>query len=235
MEPDTPQSSDTMLVLSPHLDDAVFGCGDALAARPGSTVVTLFAGSPPPPQPLTRWDEAAGFLNGDDAVPSRQAEDRNALQILNARPVWLPFLDEQYGAPPDIGEMTSALEQAIASTAAALVVIPLGLWHRDHRLAHDVAIRALRRHPEVQWQAYEDAIYRRLDDDGLCQRLFQLRRDGLHVELVDAGMRATDRKRRSVACYESQVQALAGPIGPGIEDIFEPERLWTLIPSEAAR
>ena len=49
------------MVLSPHCDDAVFGCGELLADRPGSTVITVFAGRPGSGVPLTRWDAAAGF------------------------------------------------------------------------------------------------------------------------------------------------------------------------------
>jgi len=34
------------LVISPHLDDAVFSCRQLLAQAPGSVVVTVFAGIP---------------------------------------------------------------------------------------------------------------------------------------------------------------------------------------------
>jgi hypothetical protein len=37
---------DRLLVVSPHLDDAVFGCGELIASRPGATVARLFAGPP---------------------------------------------------------------------------------------------------------------------------------------------------------------------------------------------
>ena len=36
-----------VVVVSPHLDDAVLGCGRFLAVHPGATVVTVFAGNPP--------------------------------------------------------------------------------------------------------------------------------------------------------------------------------------------
>ena len=37
---------DSVVVLSPHLDDAVLGCGRLLSAHPGATVVTVYAGAP---------------------------------------------------------------------------------------------------------------------------------------------------------------------------------------------
>ncbi len=46
-----------VVVVSPHLDDAVLGCGQLLAAWPGATVVTVFAGKPAVyPTPQREWD-----------------------------------------------------------------------------------------------------------------------------------------------------------------------------------
>lgn len=39
-------TEDRLLVVSPHLDDAVLSCGCWLASRPGAAVVTVFAGRP---------------------------------------------------------------------------------------------------------------------------------------------------------------------------------------------
>ena len=81
------------LVISPHLDDAVFSCGRLLAAAPGSIVVTVFAGIPPRDTPAPPWDRRAGFDRADEAMHARRDEDRRALARLDARPVWLDFLD----------------------------------------------------------------------------------------------------------------------------------------------
>jgi LmbE family N-acetylglucosaminyl deacetylase len=89
--------TDRLIVVSPHLDDAVLGCGHLLAQRPGAVVITVFAGRPPRRERVTPWDAAAGFGPGDDVVGARRMEDRRALGALGARPLWLPFLDAQYG------------------------------------------------------------------------------------------------------------------------------------------
>jgi hypothetical protein len=52
-----------MLVVSPHLDDAVLSCGRWLAAHPGTLVVTVFAGVPSNGNRLTDWDARCGFSN----------------------------------------------------------------------------------------------------------------------------------------------------------------------------
>lgn len=56
-----PGELDRVVILSPHLDDAVLGCGRFMAAHPGVTVLTVYAGKPTYyPEPMTRWDRIAG-------------------------------------------------------------------------------------------------------------------------------------------------------------------------------
>ena len=216
-----------MLAISPHCDDAVFACGDLLVARPGAVVVTIFAGSPARSSPLTRWDAAAGFRQDDDVMAARRAEDRAALAVLGARPAWLAFRDAQYGASPAAAEIAHALDAVMARVSPATVVAPLGLFHSDHRLAHEACLLARPGRPPAAWLLYEDAIYRRLDDLAGA-RLASLRAAGLRLAAVAPGGRASTRKRRAVGAYRSQLRALAAPGHPGVDDVFAPERLWTV-------
>src|SRR4051812_28581985 len=87
-----------IVVVSPHLDDGVLSCGGLLAGRPRSTVVTVFAGRPETPRPLTPWDAAGGFSPDDDVMAARRQEDTSACAAVGATPVWLPFLDAQYSS-----------------------------------------------------------------------------------------------------------------------------------------
>jgi LmbE family N-acetylglucosaminyl deacetylase len=218
-----------VLAISPHCDDAVFGCGDVLAVHAGAAVVTVFAGSPAPAAALTRWDAAAGFEAGDDVMAARRAEDRAALAALGARALWLPFRDAQYGASPSPTQIADALEAVIDVVEPATVLAPLGLFHGDHRLAHAACLESRRRRPAAAWLLYEDAIYRTLD--GLVpERLARLRAAGVTATAGAQGRRASARKRRAVARYRSQLRALAAPGHPGVDDVFAPERLWRLAP-----
>ena len=71
-----------IVVVSPHLDDAVLGCGRFLSAHPGATVVTVFAGNPPKyPEPMRMWDVQSGFAPGDDVMETRRNEDDAALAL----------------------------------------------------------------------------------------------------------------------------------------------------------
>lgn len=220
-------------VISPHLDDGVFGCGALLAAHPGSVVITAFAAGPPPSATLTRWDAECGFAPGDDVLAARRAEDREALALLDATPVWLDFADAQYAEPPRPATLGAALDRAVVAVRAHTVLVPLGLFHSDHRLTCEAVLPLVRARPGRRWFVYEDAIYRRVP--GLAS--------GALVRLVARGHSVTpaalalpaappallERKRRAVACYRSQLRGLAASGRPGIDDVFAPERFWRLL------
>src|ERR1700690_1207790 len=90
----------TIVVVSPHLDDAALGAAHLLTSYPGSTVITVLAGRPTPyPDVVTTWDAAGGFATGDDVVGARRQEDLAAMASLGAEPVWLDFPDRQYLLP----------------------------------------------------------------------------------------------------------------------------------------
>lgn len=218
-----------LLVVSPHCDDGVFGCGDVIAAHPGAVVVTVFAGAAPPGLAVTRWDAAAGFRAGDDVMAARRAEDRAALAVLGARPLWLPFRDAQYGPSPRAEAIAAALAAALAAVRPAAVLAPLGLFHSDHHRAHEACMLARRGAPRATWFLYEEAMYRRLDDLA-PDRVAAVRAAGLRLETTPPRRAASARKRQAVAAYRSQLRALAAPGHPGVDDVFAPERLWRLAP-----
>lgn len=215
-----------MVILSPHLDDAVFSCGGLLTSRPGGTVVTVFAGLPAAEAGPTDWDARCGFASGAVAMQARRDEDARALAMLDATPHWLDFLDAQYGQSPSPHQLGEALLDTLRTLDAAPVVLPMGLFHSDHLLVHEAALWALRR-VLTDWPVllYEDVPYRRLD--GLLQqRLQALAALGL-VATPSAMAVSVDGplKARAVACYASQLQGLGSE---GQADLTRPERLWDL-------
>jgi LmbE family N-acetylglucosaminyl deacetylase len=218
-----------VLVVSPHCDDAVFACGDYLVTHPGAIVVTVFAGRPSPGTAPTDWDAACGFGSADDAVTARRAEDRAALALLGAAPVWMEFRDAQYGPSPTAEDVARAIAPILSTVHPRTLVLPLGLFHSDHDLAHRATLAFLggTRGRTVLW--YEDVIYRRLP--GLVTaRIREMHRAGLSLRRA-APTRAggaSSRKRWAVRCYRSQLRALASPGRPGVDDAFHEEALWRL-------
>lgn len=225
------KSMPRLIVVSPHLDDAVLGCAGLLARCPGSVVCTVFAGEPAVPM-QTDWDHASGFADAHEAVRARRREDERALALCNATPLWLDFLDGQYGATPEVETVAHALAQQFARYSAYLPVCPFGLWHPDHELVGAACRLLLRTRRVARFIAYEDAIHRAMPgvlDDGFARfEAERLRASPMGVQAF--GQRFPRQiaaiKRRAVRAYPSQMRAFA-PFPPDVE---RPERYWRVEP-----
>lgn len=225
-------------VVSPHLDDAVLGCGTLLAAHPGATVVTVYTGGPDTyPDPPTRWDALAGFGPGEDVLAARRAEDERALAALGATPVWLGVAEHQYLPPEEwIGAegVVDGLEAALRAVDPGAVVAPLGLANPDHVATH-AACRAVReRLGGPVWLWYEDFGYKHIPGV-LARRLAGLLDEGLWptpaCPTVSPDLAA---KRAAFACYASQVRALEADWSIGAKlDAAAPEQFWSIEPPPA--
>ncbi|WP_306215185.1 PIG-L deacetylase family protein [Actinoplanes sp. RD1] len=158
-----------VLVVSPHLDDAVLSCGaflTAAAPRCPVTVATVFTTAGPPPHTLA----ARRFLAGNDAqalYAERRREDREVLSGLGCRVVHLGFPDALFRRRrsrlvlPELthryptyrydiarGRVARGDRPLVDDIVAALpadggvVLCPLGVGrHVDHLLARAAAMR----------------------------------------------------------------------------------------------
>jgi LmbE family N-acetylglucosaminyl deacetylase len=118
-----PAPGGRLLVLSPHLDDAVLSIGAAIAhwVRHGTAVgvLTVLAGDPGSEAPAGKWDLRAGFHTAGEAARARREEDQRACALLGATPVWLSWGDDQYERGSD-DEIWTAIRSAIARADAVL-------------------------------------------------------------------------------------------------------------------
>ena len=84
-----------VLIVSPHLDDAVLSCFALLTAEAPADVVSVFAGRPDPPR--VAWSERVmGFPDSDATMAARHAENERALAGLARTAEALDLLDEDY-------------------------------------------------------------------------------------------------------------------------------------------
>jgi LmbE family N-acetylglucosaminyl deacetylase len=211
-----------LTVVSPHLDDAVLSCAGLIAGAPGTTVVTVFAGFPPardagtPAESLpgtTSWDQASGFVEGDDVVGLRRAEDRAALAHLGASPYWLDFLDSQYVVEPresaGPADIAARIRVAIGELRPATIAFPLGLEHTDHQRTHEACFLLVEESPELaqNWVAFIDVPYRAMYRAQADLRLARLRELGYELEPLSFGL--GERKIAALGEYPSQLKALA--------------------------
>jgi LmbE family N-acetylglucosaminyl deacetylase len=206
-----------VLALSPHVDDAVFSVGAALAqaARAGArvTVLTVLAGDPAATGPSGPWDARAGFADAGAASRGRREEDRAACALIGATPVWLPFWDAQYGRAAD-DEIWAAL--AGPTGEADVVLVPgFPLINEDHawltelvlaRAAPDTPVLAYVEQPYATWYRHDRARVERLREAVLP--------GGATVdwEPVRSAPRAWLAKQRAALSYRSQLGAMARPL-----------------------
>jgi LmbE family N-acetylglucosaminyl deacetylase len=227
-----------VLVCSPHFDDAALGAAHLLGSHPGSTVVTVCGGRPPAyPDPPTEWDALGGFVTGDDVVAIRREEDRAAMKVLDAQPVWLEFVDHQYLDPADRAKpatIADEIERAINDAQPTAVFLPMGIANPDHVDTHDAGMLVATRRPDVAWFCYEDSGYKHIPGL-LAWRISKL----FHGDLWPTPMIVptevdNDRKRAAIECYASQLpplnrdHSLGARIGGSV-----PEQFWQLAPPPA--
>lgn len=197
----------TLVVLSPHLDDAVLSIGAYMhaQARLGTDVraVTVFANDPASGDPPGEWDVLCGFPSAAAGARARREEDLRACAIVGAEPQWLAFADDSYGCEPDPDEIWEALERLLADSAA-LLVPGFPLRHPDHAwLTRLVVERRTELSPTLGFYA-EQPYARSAFDQG----------DRLPLEFSRVPTNAADRlaKLRAASQYRSQLR----PLGPRI-------------------
>jgi len=203
-------------VVSPHFDDAALGAAHVLTTYQGSSVITVLAGWPPayPAEP-SPWDASGGFVAGDDVVAVRREEDRAAMGVLEATPVWLEFSDHQYLPKEDRPrpeQVAPALEAALREIRATAVFLPMGLANPDHVLTHDAGLLAREAMAEdgggPVWFCYEDHGYKHIPGM-MAWRVAKLFKSGLWptpaIVPIEPDMA---KKRAAIERYTSQLPPL---------------------------
>lgn len=213
-----------LLILSPHLDDAVLSACFQLIRVPGTTVATVFAGVPAAEQPPGAWDLLTRAASARDRVLQRRAEDQAALSHLGARPLWLDEPDGQHRAGAiDRAQLAKLLCPLIES--ASELWLPAGIGnHRDHVGLRDAALDACRTVGTTSIHLYADVPYAsayglpvRSDHGQFLDTEFWLRREmgkcGLYGWQLtwknhELCAQMSERKRLAVGEYRSQLAAL---------------------------
>jgi LmbE family N-acetylglucosaminyl deacetylase len=245
--------SGSVLIVSPHLDDAVFSCGALLDREEPLDVVTVCTGAPDPPV-QGWWDADCGFASSADSVPARRREDDAAFEGLPHRRDGLGLLELQYR------ERRSAEEDArivdwiadwAASNPSGTVAVPAGAGC-SQRLAARWRRRVLRescsppQHPDHVW--VRDTVVRALEAASAALLLYEevpylwgepadaeakrvARRGGYRHELLVLPV-DRDRKAARIRAYASQIPHISPSHGrlDDPETLPGNERYWLLSP-----
>jgi hypothetical protein len=127
------------VILSPHLDDAVFSCWHLLD-QPQSRIITIFAGVPPA-STSTLWDRLCGTSNSEAMMHTRLSENQATLQGTNATHYELDYLDNQYRkSAPEIAQIAEEVLNHAPVTAHFFASLAGSrLWqHPDHIIVRQV-------------------------------------------------------------------------------------------------
>jgi LmbE family N-acetylglucosaminyl deacetylase len=207
----------TVIVISPHLDDAVMSLGATMHSltRRGINVcvLTVFAGDPESKTRPSFWDAKRGVATAAEATAARRSEDHAAAEILRVSTEWFPFDDGSYVSQRDPDAIWSQLQPAIDGSRA-LLVPGWPLAHPDHRWTTMLVVdrveptTAVAFYSELPYAAHPLSLAKAM----VRGRTSPLLRYFLGEELqwVRTHVTRQDRraKMRAVACYEGEVASL---------------------------
>jgi LmbE family N-acetylglucosaminyl deacetylase len=230
-----------ILVLSPHLDDAVLGVGELLSATRESVVATVFTGSPGVQMPASEWDRRTASTAAE-VIAIRRREDELALAQLGARPIHLGFVEGAYRGPAcwhesmSVREPFSAMRAAVMSvlleTDSDVVLVPVGLGHVDHRVTCVVTLSAWLSTRQGELWTWVEQPYGAFDDGLAHDRLRDLRASATPVPLATDRGHAT-AKIQAISAYRSQLAPLQCAFTGWDPSRRLEERVWRLYFDEA--
>ena len=138
-----PDATGPVVVLSPHLDDAVLSCWSVLAGAEPVQPVNVFAALPRAGF-VTRYDRICGAHDSAAHVRARIEEDRDAFGAVGHTPLNLPFLDRQYRRPwqtPSLKQLDDGIAEAAPRVRAVYAPAALGFAPQpDHALVRALAL-----------------------------------------------------------------------------------------------
>ncbi len=167
---DETMTKSSVIVLSPHFDDAVLSLGGFMSGQKHLLVATFFSGRPDSAM-STEWNKLSGFKDSNQAVSSRIKENRSALALYGADIKNYNYLDSQYRQ----GDRGADLEKRITQDIKKMIkdnnsphlsiygpaTFGPGLTHPDHQILHEAFMSVARKNtnPNVDFFVYEDFPY----------------------------------------------------------------------------
>ena len=228
--------SGPLLLVSPHLDDAVLSCAALIARLEPLDVLTVAAGAPDPPV-QGWWDLETGFASSAESVPTRLREDETAFAGTSHRRTYLPLLEVQHQeggrTPTDAHALSAAVTSWLAGERGT-VALPAGAGCRQSRISRRLARLAGRepcsppQHPDHLW--VRDVVLHALAETDALPLLYEelpylfggradrvveevAGRNGSSAERIELPVDRNEKARR-ISAYSSQIAHLSDPARP---------------------
>jgi LmbE family N-acetylglucosaminyl deacetylase len=240
-----------VIVLSPHLDDAVLSAFTVLSDASADVVVVNVCDGIPPSGPASDWVRLCGGHDDAAQMRRRHAEDRAALTEVGRSAMGLALLEaDERSAEATCEAIVERIRDRVESAAGILAPVGMGS-HPDHLATRDAAFRLWTEEPALGLRLYADIPYAirvgwppwvsgadpdpHLDPSVPWERA--LGRLPVPRDRLSAGVRRLDRaqrswKSRALGCYASQIPALAGgPHRTFADEALSFEVIWSVSPA----
>lgn len=212
-----------MVILSPHLDDAILSCWHLLAEPGDVRVINVFDGAPPAGTPPPWWDSVTGATDARERLLERRREDRKALAGIGRSADGLGLLDAQYrGREPAPSSLAQLLRPRLEPGDTVFAPAAIG-GHGDHELVRAAGIELARAGlrlvlyadlPHAIRTGWPGWVSGEPDPHSVAREwTADLERAGLVVDRLVPRVRPLDaearaRKLQSLECYGTQRAAL---------------------------
>jgi LmbE family N-acetylglucosaminyl deacetylase len=129
-----------VVVVSPHLDDAVLSAFGLLTEASSATVLTVFAGIPDDSVPPGEYDRLTRSASPRARMLARREEDARVLGWLGVGHIHLDYFDHPYRtADPQTADLARAIAAVLPDHDTLVIPAAIGA-HPDHVLARDAAL-----------------------------------------------------------------------------------------------
>ena len=190
-----PPCESTLLVVSPHRDDAAFSVGGCLFLNRSEFAIRIVNVFTQDYFSIFRWLRN----ERDRLIDLREAEESLLARVLGCEIVDFDFVDAAERQTTDAGiirRIESRLRQCMTPDVS-ICLVPSGIGHHpDHLICRGVAERVAKEFPDIRFLYYEDQPY-------ASQGEHQRTSNGLE-HLVDVTS-VIDQKRNLVSLYQTQI------------------------------
>lgn len=171
------------VIISPHVDDAIFSLGEYIQRLEDVTILSVFSGVP---------DDVEGMQK--HILLRREHEE--ACKVMGVKWINGNFLDDVYDPRPDEDKVALWIERKLVDIAPDKIVAPLGIHHPDHVMVRNISMQYFK----------IDNFYRELP----YAKLYRPLAEGLErlIPGYHKSYMSTDREKKRIAvnCYKSQLQ-----------------------------
>lgn len=147
------------IILSPHLDDAVFSCWKTIKDSQELLIINVFAGIPKQGT-ATIWDRICGEKNSVKMINIRRQENELALNKTRATNIYLDFLDNQYRTKKNINKQVKKNINKYLNKKSK-ILFPLAISsnyrHPDHIFLRNIGLELLEENYDIVF--YPDIPY----------------------------------------------------------------------------